>query len=97
LRARERRVEHPLDVLRGGALGRAGRVVLLPTERRQRIADLLGRDRHELELARRQLAVVADRRVAAELADLLRVLGRDLTDQLAEHPADELASVLERR
>ena len=95
--AREGRVEHALDVLRDGALCGAGGVVLLGAERRERIADLLGRDRHELELARGQLAVVADRRVADELADLLRVLGRDLTDELDEHPAHELARVLERR
>ena len=50
-----------------------------------------------LELARGQLAVVADRGVADELADLLRVLGRDLRDELQEEPADELARVFERR
>ena len=60
-------------------------LLLLRAERGERGADLLGRHRHELELARGQLAVVANRRVADELADLLRVLGRDLTDQLDEH------------
>ena len=44
-----------------------------------------------------ELAVVADRGVADELADLLRVLGRDLRDELEEEPADELARILERR
>ena len=59
--------------------------------------DLLGRDGDLLELARRELAVVADRGVADELADLLRVLRRDLRDELDEQPVDELARVLERR
>ena len=54
-------------------------------------------DRDLLELARGELAVVADRGVADELADLLRVLGRDLRDELDEEAADELARVLERR
>ena len=53
--------------------------------------------RDVLELARRELAVVADRGVADELADLLRVLGRDLADEVGEHPADEVARLLERR
>ena len=66
-------------------------------ERRERRADLLGRDRDELELARGEPAVVADRRVADELADLLRVLGRDLRDELDEEAADERARLLERR
>src|SRR4029079_3805015 len=44
-----------------------------------------------------ELAVVADRGVADELADLLRVLRRDLWDELDEQPVDELARVLERR
>ncbi len=50
-----------------------------------------------LELTRGELAVLADRGVADELADLLRVLGRDLRDELQEEPADQLARVLERR
>src|SRR5207248_6573024 len=54
-----------------------------------------GRDR--VELLRRQPAVVADRGVADELADLLRVLGRDLRDELDEEAADQGPSVLERR
>ena len=66
-------------------------------ERLDRREDLLGRDGDLLELARREPAVVADRGVADELADLLRVLGRDLRDELDEQPADELARVLERR
>src|SRR5262249_16217089 len=50
-----------------------------------------------LQLARGELAVIADRRVADELADLLRVLGRDLRSDLDEQPADEPARVLECR
>src|SRR6478609_232546 len=45
----------------------------------------------------RSFSVVADRGVADELADLLRVLGRDLRNELEEETADELARVLERR
>ena len=86
-----------MDVLRDRALLRAGRLLELLLERRDRGEDLLGCDGDVLELARRELAVVADRRVADELADLLRVLGRDLRDELEEEPADELARVLERR
>ena len=86
-----------VDVLRDGALLRAGRLVLLLAKRLEGCPDLLGRRGDLLELARRQLAVVADRRVADELADLLRVLGRDLRDQLDEQAVDELARVLERR
>src|SRR5207244_5289785 len=58
---------------------------------------LLGRGGDDLELARRQAPVVADRGVANELADLLRVLGRDLGDELDEEPAHERTRVLERR
>src|SRR4029079_18980673 len=59
--------------------------------------DLLGRARDLLELARGEPAVVADRRVADELTDLLVVLGRDLADELLEHAADEVACILDRR
>src|SRR5207302_1714918 len=41
--------------------------------------------------------VVSDRGVADELANLLRVLGRDLADELLEHATDEVAGVLDRR
>ena len=61
------------------------------------VPDLLGGRADLLELARGELAVVADRGVADELADLLRVLGRDLADELDEHAADEPARLLERR
>ena len=71
--------------------------VELLLERRDRGEHLLGRERDLVELARRQPAVVADRGVADELADLLRVLGRDLADELDEQAADEAARVLERR
>ena len=59
-------------------------------ERHERGEDLLRRRRDLLELARRELAVVADRGVADELADLLRVLGRDLRDELDEQPLTSL-------
>ena len=61
------------------------------------VPDLLGRRGDLLELARGELAVVADRGVPDELADLLRVLGRDLADELDEHAADQAAGLLERR
>ena len=50
-----------------------------------------------LELARVQLAVRADRAVPDELADLLRVLGRDRLAEVLEHPADETTCLVERR
>src|SRR5262249_57571578 len=59
--------------------------------------DLLAGGGDVLELTRSELAVVADRRVADELADLLRVLGRDLPDELDEHAAGEAARLLQRR
>ena len=94
----EQRVEDAVDVLRDRALLRAGRLRQLLVERRERLADL---DRPTvatvLELRGREPAVVADRRVADELADLLRVLGRDLRGDVDEHPADELARLVERR
>src|SRR5436305_12384830 len=86
-----------MDVLRYRALLRAGRLGELLLERCDRGEDLLRRRRDLGELARREPAVVADRGVADELADLLRVLGRDLADELDEEPADESAHVRERR
>src|SRR5262249_57443773 len=86
-----------VDVFGGRALLRAGRLLGLLLERRAGGLDLLGRCSDRLELARRQAPVVADRGVANELADLLRVLGRDLGDELDEEPAHERAGILERR
>jgi len=86
-----------MDVLRDRALLRAGRLLEVLLERGDRGQDLLACRRDLLELARRQLAVLPDRGVADELADLLRVLGGDLRDELEEEPADELACLLERR
>ena len=63
----------------------------------ERVADLDRGGRDRLELARGEPAVVADRRRADELADLLRVLGRDLRGDLDEQAADEPANVLEGR
>src|SRR5581483_9428704 len=95
--ALELRVDDAMDVLRDRALLRAGRLLEILLERSDRREDLLAGDGDLLELARGELAVVANRRVADELADLLRVLRRDLRDELEEEPADQLARVLERR
>src|SRR5207247_1850856 len=70
---------------------------LLLEERFERGQDLLRRDGDVLELARRQPPVVADRRVADELADLLRVLRRDLLNEVDEHAARQPARLLARR
>jgi hypothetical protein len=65
-------------VLRDRALLRSLRGLQLLVERRERLPDLMRRRGDEIELFRRQLSVLADGRVADELANLLRVLGRDL-------------------
>src|SRR3989454_9106745 len=95
--ALEERIEDAVDVLGDRALLRTGRLRLLFEERLEPAQDLLGGGGDVLELTRRELAVVADRRVADELADLLRVLGRDLPDEVGEHLAGEVARFLERR
>src|SRR5207253_1611756 len=64
---------------------------------RQRLADLDRDVADGLELLRGQLAVVADGRVPNRLAELLRVLGRDLGRHLDEQAADKLARLLECR
>src|SRR5207302_3164166 len=87
----QERVDDAMDVLRDRALLRTGRLVQVLLERLDRREDLLGRGSDLLELARREPAVVADRGVADELTDLLRVLGRDLRDQLDEQAVDQLA------
>src|SRR5205814_736830 len=79
------------------ALLRAGRLVELPLERADRAEDLLGRRCDVLDLTRAQLPVGPDRRIADELADLLRVLGRKLLREVLERARDECARVLERR
>ncbi len=63
----------------------------------ERLGDLLRRRADVLELARREPAVVADGRVADELADLLRVLGRDRAGDLDEEAGHQVADLLERR
>src|SRR5204862_1146251 len=78
LAAREEPLGDAVDVLRDGALLRAGRLVGLLLERGDGRLDLLGGGGDDLDLARRQPPVVADRGVADEFADLLRVLRRDL-------------------
>ena len=97
LLAGEQAVDDAMDVLRDRALLRARRLVQLLLERCDRREHLLCGERDLVELARRQPAVVPDRGVADELADLLRVLRRDLGDELHEEAGDELARVLERR
>ena len=59
--------------------------------------DLLGGRRDGLDLARGELAVLARRGLADELADLLAVLGRQRLRELREDAAGELAGLLERR
>src|SRR5439155_7508305 len=90
-------VEDPVDVLGDRALLRAGRLRLLLEEGLERLEDLLGCNGDGLELARRQPAVVTDRRRAHELADLLRVLRRDLADEVDEHAAGQPARLFEAR
>src|SRR5205085_7506070 len=97
LRAVQERVDDAMDVLRDRALLRARRLAEVLLERPDRLEDLLGRRGDLLELARRDPAVVADRRVADELADLLRVLRRDLRGALDQEPVHDGARVLERR
>src|SRR5205807_2199556 len=96
LRPVEQGVEDAVDVLRDRALLRARRLGLLLEQRLERAEHLLGGNGDVLEFAGRELSVVADRGITDELADLLRVLRRDLPDELDEHPAGELARVLER-
>src|SRR5262249_60281581 len=93
----EQVVEDPVDVLRDRALLRSRRLRLLLEERVERLERLLRCDGDRLELARRQPSIVADRGVADELADLLRVLRRDLTDEVDEHAAGEATRLLEAR
>src|SRR5207237_5166440 len=97
LLAGEQAVDDAMEMLRDRALLRTGRLVELLLERSDRSEDLLGRRRHLLELARRQPAVVADGRVADELADIPRVLGRDLRGDADEAPVDEPAGPPPRR
>jgi hypothetical protein len=80
----EQPVDDPVDVLGDGALLRARRLCELLVERRKGFADLDGRVRNRLELARGELAVGTDRRLVDPLADLLRILGRDLRGDLDE-------------
>src|SRR6187402_2939547 len=93
----EQPVEDTVDVLREGALLRPGRLRELLVEPLQRLPDLDGDGRHRLQLLRGQPAIVADRGVADELADLLRVFGRDLVRNLDEELGDELPRFLEWR
>src|SRR4029079_10449836 len=93
----EQPVDDTVDVLGDGALLRARRLCELLVERRKGLADLDGRVRDRLELARGELAVGTDRRLVDPLADLLRILGRDLRGDLDEEAAGERPGLLERR
>src|SRR5262249_26753251 len=95
--AAEQRLLDLVDALGERALLRAARALDLLVQRGERLADLGGRGRHLLELARREAPVVADGRIADQLADLLRVLGRDRAGDVDEETAHQLADVLERR
>src|SRR5579884_1002571 len=97
LGAGEKPLHDAMDVLGDRALLRAGRLLGLLLERLDGRLDLLGGGGDDLELARGQAPVVANRGVTDELADLLRVLRRDLRDELDEEPADEAPGILERR
>src|SRR5581483_599715 len=76
---------------------RARRLRQLLAQRREGVADLDRRLGDRLQLARREAAVVADGGVADELADLLRVLGRDLGGDVDEQAGRRVADVRERR
>src|SRR5215213_633672 len=91
------RVGDPLDALRDGALLRPGGLLHLLAERRKRVPDLHRSLRDLVELSRRQPAVVADGGVPDELADLLRVLGRDLLGEVGDHAAKQIAGLRQRR
>src|SRR5215218_1562148 len=86
-----------MDVLRNRALLRARRLVELLLERADRGEDLLRGRRDVLHLARAQLPVRPDCGVAHELADLLRVLGRELLREVLEGAGDERVCVFEGR
>ena len=87
----------PLQMLRDRALLRSRRLVELGAQWRQRGLDLDGGRSDRLDLARSEAAVVAGRRLANELANLPRILVRDLLGELDEHAAAERPDVLERR
>src|SRR5205823_14579778 len=94
--AEQETVDDAVQLLRDRTLLRAGGLVHLLLERLDRREDLLAGRSDLLELTRGELAVVSDRGVADELADLLRVLGRDLRDELEEEAVHQLAGVLQR-
>src|SRR5439155_219423 len=97
LAAGEQRLLDAVDVLPDGALLRAARLRSLLEERRERLADLRRGRRYLLELAAREVAVLTDRRRPDELANLLRVLRRDLRGDVLEHAADERPGLVEGR
>ena len=63
-----------------------GRSLELRAERVEGLVDLLGRGGDGLDLARGELAVLTRRRLADELTDLLRVLGRQRLRELGKMP-----------
>src|SRR5439155_21275933 len=97
LAAREQRVDDAVQMLRDRALFRPRRLRELLAERVEGRPNLERGGGDALELARGEPAIVADRRIADELADLLRVLGRQTGRDLDEESAREGARLLERR
>src|SRR5262249_8890983 len=93
----EQAVDDAVDVLGDRTLLRARRLRELLVQRRECLPYLDRGVGDRLELARRQLAVLSDRRRVHALADLLRVLGADLRGDLDEQAAGERAHLLERR
>src|SRR6185437_671072 len=84
LLAAEQGGDDAVDVLRQRALLRAGRAFELLVERSETLADLQRGVDDVLELTRGALAIGPDGRVADGLADLLRVLGSHVVDELDE-------------
>ncbi len=93
----EQRVDDLVQPLRQGALLRAGGLLDLDPDRVEGLTDLLGCGRDGLHLARGEAAVVACRRLAHEITDLLRVLERDRLRELLEDAPCERTDVVERR
>ena len=92
--AGEQRLEHLVDVLADRTLLRAGGLVRLGHEWRERIAYLNGSLADGVELAGSEITVVTDRRLSNELPDLLRVFCRHLGRDVHEDAADELPSLV---
>src|SRR5215207_58062 len=95
--AREQPLLDLVDALGDRALLGPGRLVRLLVQTGERVADLGSRVPDLVELSRGQVAVLADRGLADELAEALRVLRRDLRRYLDEQPANEATGLVQRR